>query len=102
MAPASQALTAALDEVTFRPAHAPVVANVDAGLHTDGHDWSALCARQLVSPVRWHATLPTLVTGLGSTRFTDFGPGRSLAGLARRAFPDVPAEPVVGLRLAVV
>ncbi|MFC4511848.1 MULTISPECIES: hypothetical protein [Streptomyces] len=52
--------------------------------------------------MRWHATLHTLVTGLGSTRFTDFGPGRSLAGLARRAFPDVPAEPVVGLRLAVV
>ncbi|MFG2179999.1 ACP S-malonyltransferase [Streptomyces abikoensis] len=98
MAPASRALTAALNEATFRPTHAPVVANVDARPHTAGHAWPALCARQLVSPVRWHATLHTLVTDLGSTRFTDFGPGRTLAGLARRAFPDVPAEPVGGGR----
>ncbi|MCC3778317.1 ACP S-malonyltransferase [Streptomyces sp. UNOB3_S3] len=98
MAPASRALATALDEVTFRPAHAPVVSNVDARPHTEGRDWPALCARQLVSPVRWNDTLHTLVTGLGSPRLTDFGPGRTLAALARRVFPDVPAEPVAGAR----
>ncbi|MEU3350987.1 ACP S-malonyltransferase [Streptomyces sp. NPDC037389] len=101
MAPASQALAAALNEVTFRPAHAPVISNVDARPHTDGHGWPALCARQLVSPVRWNDTLHALVTDLGSARLTDFGPGRTLADLARRALPDVPAEPVGGRRTVV-
>lgn len=102
MTPASRALAMALDEVTFRPAHAPVVSNVDARPHTEGRAWLALCARQLISPVRWNDTLHTLVSDLASARFTDFGPGRTLAALARRVFPDVPAEPVGGARQAAV
>ncbi|MFF1354942.1 hypothetical protein [Streptomyces sp. NPDC058297] len=48
--------------------------------------------RQLVSRVRWVESLNTLHEELDCTAFLDIGPGGTLAGLARRALPDVPAH----------
>ncbi|MER0240989.1 ACP S-malonyltransferase [Streptomyces sp. HSW2009] len=94
MAPAAQALTGALTTVTFAPTHHPVVANADARPHQDGPAWPALCAHQLTSPVRWQATLHTLVHDLACTHLIDLGPARTLAGLARRTLPEIPATAV--------
>ncbi|MFG2647090.1 ACP S-malonyltransferase [Streptomyces sp. NPDC048436] len=89
MAPSAGALRPALDATRFAPAHRPVVANVDARPHTEGAEWAELCARQLVSPVRWLETLETLVHSMNCDQMIDFGPGRTLAALTRRAFPDI-------------
>lgn len=93
MVPASEALTAALSGIRFRDTHMPVVSNVDARGHTRGSNWPGLCTLQLVSLVLWADTLYTLVRGYGCTQLTDFGPGRTMAALARRVVPGTPAGP---------
>jgi [acyl-carrier-protein] S-malonyltransferase len=77
-----------LDTLVFRIPTAPVVANTDAAAHTDPAGWPDLLTRHLVEPVRWRETQTTLTT-LGATTFVEIGPGRVLAGLAKRTVPDV-------------
>ncbi|WP_327667124.1 ACP S-malonyltransferase [Streptomyces sp. NBC_00485] len=92
MEPAGTALRRALELTGFATGAVPVVANVDARAHQGGGHWRDLCARQLVSPVRWADTLHVLHEQLDSTAFLDIGPGATLAGLARRALPEVPSH----------
>ncbi|WP_405359012.1 ACP S-malonyltransferase [Kitasatospora sp. NBC_00085] len=89
MAPAAARLRAALAGVEFAALHTPVVANVDARPHASGADWPDLMDRQLVSPVLWEAGIRTLVDRLGCSRLIELGPGRTLAGMARRIAPAV-------------
>jgi [acyl-carrier-protein] S-malonyltransferase len=61
----------------------PVVQNVDARIH-DGLDAiRGALARQLYLPVRWTDCVQALAAG-GVTRIGECGPGKVLAGLARR------------------
>ncbi|MER5256136.1 ACP S-malonyltransferase [Streptomyces sp. NPDC002855] len=89
MAPSAEALRPALAAARFAPVHRPVVSNVDARAHAEGGDWADRCVRQLVSPVRWLETLGTLADSMGCDQMIDFGPGRTLAALSRRALPHV-------------
>lgn len=89
MAPAAEALRTALDAATFAPEHLPVVANVDAAVHTGDGDWPDIGTRQLTSPVRWEQSVGTLAGQLGCDRLVELGPGRTLAGLVRRILPDL-------------
>lgn len=84
MQPAQAHLDAALDQVDFGEAGAPVVTNVDAAAHTGG--WGKLLAAQLCSPVRWRPSLLTLAD-LGVDRFVELGPGTELSGMVRRTVP---------------
>ena len=77
-----------LDRLTFLAPSAPVVANTDAAAHTDPAGWPERLARHLVEPVRWRESQRTLAD-LGATTFVEIGPGRVLAGLAKRAVPDI-------------
>ena len=77
-----------LDRLAFREPTAPVVANTDAAAHTDPAGWPERLARHLVEPVLWRRSQRSLVD-LGATTFVEIGPGRVLAGLAKRAVPDV-------------
>ncbi|MEV7125574.1 ACP S-malonyltransferase [Streptomyces sp. NPDC093260] len=95
MAPAAEALGRELGRTEFAPAHRPVVANVDAAPHTDGRVWSRLGVQQLTSPVRWEESVRTL-RRLGCRRLVELGPGRTLAGLARRIDPAMEAVSVDG------
>ncbi|MEV8597540.1 ACP S-malonyltransferase [Streptomyces sp. NPDC052012] len=88
MEPAADALRSALKDTSFAPSHLPVVANVDAEAHSGDCDWPALGTRQLTSPVLWEQSVHTLVGPLGCRRLVEVGPGRTLAGLARRITPD--------------
>ncbi|MGW1272039.1 ACP S-malonyltransferase [Streptomyces sp. NPDC002491] len=91
MEPAGTPLRNALERTRFAPGTLPVVANVDARAHRGGDHWRDLCARQLVGPVRWADTLHVLHEELHTTAFLDIGPGATLAALAKRTLPAVPA-----------
>jgi len=89
--PAMQAvasdLAAVLAATTFHPLRTPVVANVDAEVHTEASDFRTLLERQVWSPVRWASVMRRLA-GEGATLFVEFGAGNVLTGLAKRVLPD--------------
>lgn len=88
LADAAAGLRPLLDRIAFREAAAPVVANTDALGHTDPECWPDQLARHLVEPVRWRESQRTLAAS-GATTFVEVGPGRVLAGLAKRTVPAV-------------
>ena len=88
MLPARVRLREALDSVEFHSPEVPVIANVDARVHTDPADWPGLLSAQLCSPVRWRQSLETL-SGRGATVLAELGPGGVLTGMVRRTIPDV-------------
>ncbi len=90
MLPARSRLRKALNTVEFHSPEVPVVANVDARVHTDPAEWPGLLSAQLCSPVRWRQTLETLA-GRGASVVIELGPGGVLSGLIRRTVPDVRA-----------
>ncbi len=90
MAAARPALRKALGDVVFSAPEVPVVANVDARVHSDPSEWPGLLSAQLCGPVRWRQTIETL-SGLGTTTFVEVGPGGVLSGLVRRSAPEAQA-----------
>ncbi len=90
MAAARPALRKALGDLVFSAPEVPVVANVDARVHSDPSDWPGLLSAQLCGPVRWRQTVETL-SGLGATTFVEVGPGGVLTGLVRRTAPEAQA-----------
>jgi [acyl-carrier-protein] S-malonyltransferase len=83
VAPAAEGLRAALAETPIGRPRVPVVANVTAEPSQDPAALRRLLAEQLTSPVRWAASMLRMV-GMGFADFVECGPGRVLAGLARR------------------
>jgi [acyl-carrier-protein] S-malonyltransferase len=88
LADAAAGLRPVLEGIAFREGTAPIVANTDALGHTDPHCWVDQLTRHLVEPVRWRESQRTLAAS-GATTFIEVGPGRVLAGLAKRTVPDV-------------
>src|SRR3984957_12549467 len=88
MLPARARLREPLDSVQFHSPEVPVIANVDARVHTDPADWPGLLSAQLCSPVRWRQSLEAL-SGRGATVLAELGPGGVLTGMVRRTIPDV-------------
>jgi [acyl-carrier-protein] S-malonyltransferase len=88
MLPARTRLRERLDSVAFHAPEVPVVANVDARVHTDAAEWPGLLSAQLCSPVRWRHSLEAL-SGRGANMIIELGPGGVLTGMVRRATPDV-------------
>jgi [acyl-carrier-protein] S-malonyltransferase len=90
MVGARPALRKALGDIEILAPEVPVVANVDARVHSDPAEWPGLLSAQLCGPVRWHQTVETL-SGLGITTLVEVGPGGVLSGLARRVAPELQA-----------
>ncbi len=88
MLPARSRLRQTLDSVEFHSPEVPVVANVDARVHTDPAEWPGLLSAQLCSPVRWRQSLEAL-SGRGASVVVELGPGGVLTGMVRRTIPDV-------------
>jgi [acyl-carrier-protein] S-malonyltransferase len=88
MLPARARLRRTLEEVEFHSPEVPVMANVDARVHTDPGEWPGLLSAQLCSPVRWRQSLEAL-GGRGATVIAELGPGGVLTGMVRRTIPDV-------------
>jgi [acyl-carrier-protein] S-malonyltransferase len=87
MAPARARLRKALSDTTFTSPETPVVANVDARVHSTDSAWPGLLSAQLCSPVRWRQSLVTM-SGMGAEPVVELGPGGVLSGLARRTLPS--------------
>jgi [acyl-carrier-protein] S-malonyltransferase len=60
-----------------------VVSNVTAQPVSDPARSAQLLVEQLTSPVRWVASMQTML-GAGVTRFAELGPGSVLSGLLKR------------------
>ncbi|MDA8274743.1 MAG: ACP S-malonyltransferase [Actinomycetota bacterium] len=93
MLPARDRLRRSLAEATFHAPEVPVVANVDARVHTGAEEWQGLLSSQLASPVRWRQSLETLA-GRDIVTLVELGPGGVLSGLARRTTPELRAVSV--------
>ncbi|HEY3460668.1 MAG TPA: ACP S-malonyltransferase, partial [Casimicrobiaceae bacterium] len=83
LAPAAERLAQRLAEVDFAAPSVPVVHNVDVTTRDTAGAMRDALARQAASPVRWTETMRYLVAH-GVTSVVECGPGRVLAGLARR------------------
>lgn len=88
LADAAQGFRPVLDRTTFDEPAAPIVANTDARCHTVPGCWPDQLSRHLVEPVRWRECQQAMAT-LGIDTFVEIGPGRVLAGLARRTVQHV-------------
>jgi [acyl-carrier-protein] S-malonyltransferase len=93
MQAAADGMAVELEGTTFHHPAAPVVHNTDAAPHAGAGGWQDRLVEHLVRPVRWRSTMDTLA-GLGVTTCVEVGHGSMLAGLAKRAIPDIP---VVGV-----
>ena len=89
--PAMKAVAPALAEaIRATPFHEltyPVIANVDAEVHTNAADFPSLLEKQVYSPVQWVASVRR-AAGEGATTFIEFGNGNVLTGLVKRILPD--------------
>ncbi len=83
MAPAARVLEAKLAETSVRPSRFPVVANFDARPNADATRAKELLVRQVDGAVRWDETV-RLMAADGVTHALEIGPGKVLAGLAKR------------------
>lgn len=83
MAPAAEALAEVLDKVDFQRPKVTVLANVDGAAYTGREQIKDKLLVQLVRPVQWQRTMEYMLAH-GAEEFYEIGPGRVLAGLARR------------------
>jgi len=90
MRPAAQGLAQALRDAALSAPSIPVIGNADVRAYEDAEGIRAGLARQLYSPVRWSETVRDLI-GRGSSLIVECGPGKVLAGLAKRIDRSVPA-----------
>lgn len=94
MRPAAERLATRLETVTIRTPVVPVVNNVDVAIETDPARIKDALIRQAFSPVRWVEIVRRMAT-MGVTVTAECGPGKVLAGVAKRC-----ADGVSGLALA--
>jgi [acyl-carrier-protein] S-malonyltransferase len=87
MEPAVAPLRKRLEAIEFREPRFPVVSNVTARPVTSGNEARELLVKQVTSPVRWAASVATMVAA-GADRFIELGPGKVLATLNRRNAPN--------------
>jgi [acyl-carrier-protein] S-malonyltransferase len=91
MKPAAERLRERLLSVTLRAPAIPLVNNIDVAVQTDPDAIREALYRQAFGPVRWVEVVQA-IRARGATHLFECGPGKVLAGLARR----IDASLVVG------
>jgi [acyl-carrier-protein] S-malonyltransferase len=81
-----------LGEFEIRTPSFPVIANVTGEPVTTADQVRECLTKQLISPVRWVATI-SCAKDLGCKRFFEVGPGNVLSGLARRIDRELVVSP---------
>ncbi|MCL2021695.1 MAG: ACP S-malonyltransferase [Betaproteobacteria bacterium] len=94
MRPAAEKLAVALEKIEFRPPAIPVINNVDVAVESAPGKIRDALVRQAYQPVRWVEIIRRMA-GEGCGQIVECGPGKVLAGLAKRC-----AEGVTGIPLA--
>jgi [acyl-carrier-protein] S-malonyltransferase len=87
MADAAEGMRRALAEITFRDPAAPLLANADASMLTDGEACRDELIDHLTRGVDWVAAVETM-TGAGVDTYVEIGPAKVLTGLVRRIAPE--------------
>jgi [acyl-carrier-protein] S-malonyltransferase len=90
LAPAADALRAALAEVRLAAPAVPLISNVSAAAERDPAKISGLLVEQVTARVRWRECLLT-IAGRGVRTTLELGAGRVLSGLTRRTLTDASA-----------
>jgi [acyl-carrier-protein] S-malonyltransferase len=83
MASAQEKLRHALQDVLIACPRIPVISNVTAAPTREPEAIREALAVQVVSPVRWEASMRALIAQ-GARRFIEVGPGRVLTGLLKK------------------
>ncbi len=86
MAPAADAMAAALAHATLMSPVVPLIANVTAAKATDPAMIRELLVRQVTGTVRWRESVLAMLA-LGVDSFVELGAGKVLSGLVRRIAP---------------
>ncbi len=94
MREAAEKMAKVLESVEIRSPAIPVLHNVDAAEHADPAALRAALVRQLHSPVLWVDSVRAM-RARGAKALVEFGPGKVLAGLAKRIERDLSAYPVL-------
>lgn len=93
LAPAAEAMAAALAQVELRRPAAPLVANVTARPTGDPAEIKRLLIEQVTAMVRWRESVLFLAES-GVEEVVEIGAGRVLAGLVKRIAPALAARSV--------
>jgi len=93
MREASEQLAEVMASVRWSMPDRPVVQNADAKTNASVHDIRDALVRQLYLPVRWTECVQALAAG-GATRLVECGPGKVLAGLAKRIDKSLEARAI--------
>jgi [acyl-carrier-protein] S-malonyltransferase len=88
LAPAAEAVAAALAEVELRAPTLPVISNVTATPESAPETLRARLVEQVTARVRWRESLLAMAA-LGVDAVVELGAGRVLSGLAKRTLPGV-------------
>ncbi len=93
MAPAADAMAAALSEVTIKAPRVPVVANVTAGAVQDPAQIRELLVKQVTGSVRWRESVEYMAAQ-GVDDIWEIGAGKALIGMVRRINRDIATRAV--------
>lgn len=93
MKPAADRLKEQLASIEFAAPRISVVNNVDVAVETDPDRIRDALYRQAFSPVRWVECVQAIRV-LGLTTLVECGPGKVLAGLAKRIDPELTGVPL--------
>ncbi|MBU1360812.1 MAG: ACP S-malonyltransferase [Gammaproteobacteria bacterium] len=88
MKPAAEALAGRLADIEFRAPQIPVINNIDVLVETEADRIRDALVRQAFGPVRWVETIRA-VEARSATTVVECGPGRVLAGTAKRTAPGL-------------
>jgi [acyl-carrier-protein] S-malonyltransferase len=93
LAPAAEAMAAALEKVALRPPLVPLIANVSASAVGDPAEIERLLVEQVTAMVRWRESVLFLAAS-GVEEVGEIGAGHVLAGLVKRIAPDLATRSV--------
>ena len=94
MRPAAEKLAEYLKNVTINTPQIPVIHNADIISYHNAEQIKDALVRQLYSPVRWVETVQA-IAAQGVTYSAECGPGKVLAGLAKRIVAELPCAALI-------
>lgn len=93
MKPAAEKLKEKLDVIEFAQPGIPVINNIDVMVETGADQIRAALYRQAFGPVRWVECVKA-IKARGLTTLVECGPGKVLAGMAKRIDPELTGVPL--------